>query len=133
MALLAALVIFTVIARYCFSLSWKQLAEFNTTLFAFTTFWGMGINVIKDEHVMIDILYDGVKPARKRWLAIINYLIVLAVVPVFSLALPVRSLLWKWMRRKLLFVRRFPVITAVAVVIPAVMVWQQRSPKVRHL
>ena len=32
MALLAALVIFTVIARYCFSLSWKQLAEFNTTL-----------------------------------------------------------------------------------------------------
>ena len=61
MALLAALVIFTVIARYCFSLSWKQLAEFNTTLFAFTTFWGMGINVIKDEHVMIDILYDGVK------------------------------------------------------------------------
>lgn len=53
MALLAALVIFTVIARYCFSLSWKQLAEFNTTLFAFTTFWGMGINVIKDEHVMI--------------------------------------------------------------------------------
>ena len=62
MALLAALVIFTVIARYCFSLSWKQLAEFNTTLFAFTTFWGMGINVIKDEHVMIDIIYDGVKP-----------------------------------------------------------------------
>ena len=76
MALLAALVIFTVIARYCFSLSWKQLAEFNTTLFAFTTFWGMGINVIKDEHVMIDIIYDGVKPARKRWLAIVNYLIV---------------------------------------------------------
>ena len=84
MALLAALVIFTVVARYCFSLSWKQLAEFNTTLFAFTTFWGMGINVIKDEHVMIDILYDGVKPARKRWLAIINYLIVLAVVLVFT-------------------------------------------------
>ena len=52
MALLAALVIFTVIARYCFSLSWKQLAEFNTTLFAFTTFWGMGINVIKDDETV---------------------------------------------------------------------------------
>ena len=84
MALLAALVIFTVIARYCFSLSWKQLAEFNTTLFAFTTFWGMGINVIKDEHVMIDIIYDGVKPARKRWLAIVNYLIVLPLPPPLS-------------------------------------------------
>ena len=45
---------------------------------------GVGINVIKDEHVMIDILYDGVKPARKRWLAIVNYLIVLAVVLVFT-------------------------------------------------
>ena len=84
MALLAVLVIFSVIARYFFSLSWKQLAEFNTTLFAFTTFWGMGINVIKDEHVMIDILYDNVKPARKRWLAILNYLIVLGVDLVFT-------------------------------------------------
>lgn len=63
MCILAFLVIFAVIARYFFSYSWKQLSEFNTTLFAFTTFWGMGINVIKNEHVMIDILYDGVKPS----------------------------------------------------------------------
>lgn len=84
MALLAALVIFAVIARYFFALSWKELSEFNTTLFAFTTFWGMGINVIKDEHVMIDIFYDRVKPARKRWLAIVNYLIVLVVDLVFT-------------------------------------------------
>ena len=84
MALLAILVIFAVIARYFFSLSWKQLAEFNTTLFAFTTFWGMGINVIKDEHVVIDILYDNVKPALKRWLAIFNYLVVLVVDVVFT-------------------------------------------------
>lgn len=84
MALLAALVVFSVIARYFFALSWKELSEFNTTLFAFTTFWGMGINVIKDEHVMIDIFYDRVKPARKRWLAIVNYLIVLVVDLVFT-------------------------------------------------
>lgn len=84
MALLAALVIFAVIARYFFALSWKELSEFNTTLFAFTTFWGMGINVIKDEHVMIDIFYDRVKPARKRWLAIVNYLIVMVVDLVFT-------------------------------------------------
>ena len=44
----------------------------------------MGINVIKDEHVMIDILYDNVKPARKRWLAMVNYLIVLVVDLVFT-------------------------------------------------
>ncbi|MDO4330259.1 MAG: TRAP transporter small permease subunit [Lachnospiraceae bacterium] len=84
MGLLAVLVIFSVIARYFFSLSWKQLSEFNVTLFAFTTFWGMGINVLKNEHVIIDILYDGVKPALKRWLSVLNYLIVLVVDLVFT-------------------------------------------------
>jgi len=84
MGLLAALVIFTVIARYFFSHSWKQLAEFNVTLFAFTTFWGMGINVIKNEHVIIDILYDHVKPAWKRWLGVFDYVIVLVVDLVFT-------------------------------------------------
>ena len=83
MGLLAVLVIFAVIARYFFSLSWKQLAEFNVTLFAFTTFWGMGINVLKNEHVMIDIFYDTVKPSIKRWLSVVNYLIVLVVDLVF--------------------------------------------------
>ncbi len=82
--LLAALVVFAVIARYFFHLSWKELSEFNTTLFAFTTFWGMGVNIIKDEHVMIDILYDRVPPVFKRWLAIFNHLIVLVVDIVFT-------------------------------------------------
>lgn len=84
MCILAFLVIFAVIARYFFSYSWKQLSEFNTTLFAFTTFWGMGINVIKNEHVMIDILYDGVKPSIKRWLSVVNYVIVFVVDVVFT-------------------------------------------------
>ena len=82
-ALLAVMVIFAVIMRYCFKLSWKEVTEFNTTLFAFSTFWGMGANVIKDEHVMIDILYDRVKPALKRWLAVLNHIIVLIVDVVF--------------------------------------------------
>ncbi len=84
MGLLAVLVIFSVIARYFFSLSWKQLSEFNVTLFAFTTFWGMGINILKDEHVIIDIFYDRVKPSIKRWLAVVNYIIVLIVDLVFT-------------------------------------------------
>ena len=84
MGLLAALVIFSVIARYFFSLSWKQLAEFNVTLFAFTTFWGMGVNVLKNEHVIIDIFYDSVKPSAKRWLSVANYVIVLIVDVIFT-------------------------------------------------
>ena len=84
MGLLAVLVIFTVVMRYCFGLNWKHLAEFNITLFAFTTFWGMGVNVIKDEHVIIDILYDGLKPAIKRWVSVFNYIVVLIVDVVFT-------------------------------------------------
>ena len=84
LALLAVLVIFTVIMRYFFSKSWKELSEFNVTLFAFTTFWGMGINVIKNEHVMIDILYNTFKPAVKRVVNIINLLISLIVDLVFT-------------------------------------------------
>ncbi len=84
MGLLALLVVFSVTMRYCFSLSWKGLSEFNVVLFAFTTFWGMGLNVLKGEHVIIDILYDGVKPAGKRWLSVFNYTIVLIVDLVFT-------------------------------------------------
>ena len=58
MAILAVSVMFSVIMRYFFGLSWKEVSEFNILLFAFTTFWGMGINVIKDEHVVIDIFFD---------------------------------------------------------------------------
>lgn len=79
MGLLAVLVIFTVIMRYCFSLSWKSVSEFNVTLFAFTTFWGLGLNVLKNEHVSINILYDKFKPGLKRWVSVFNSLVMLVV------------------------------------------------------
>lgn len=78
-AILAVGVILAVILRYVFALSWKEFSEFNILVFAFTTFWGMGINVIKNEHVVIDIFFDRIKPAVKRWVAVFNYLVVLAV------------------------------------------------------
>jgi TRAP-type C4-dicarboxylate transport system permease small subunit len=84
MGILAFNVIATVILRYCFSLNWKELSEFNVFLFAFTTFWGMGINVIKNEHVVIDIFYDRIRPAAKRWVAVFNYLVVLGVDRLFT-------------------------------------------------
>ncbi len=85
LALLAILVIFAVIMRYFFSISWKELSEFNVTLFAFTTFWGMGINVIKGEHVLIDILYNSFKPGMKKIVNIINLLIMFVVDIVFTI------------------------------------------------
>lgn len=84
MGLLAVMVIFTVICRYCFSLSWKQVSEFNVTLFAFTTFWGLGLNVLKDEHVAINMLYDVLPPAVKRAVRCLILVIMLAVDCVFT-------------------------------------------------
>jgi TRAP-type C4-dicarboxylate transport system permease small subunit len=83
MGLLAVLVIFTVIMRYCFSLSWKSLSEFNVTLFAFTTFWALGLNVLRGEHVSINMLYDHFKPGLKRWITVFNYAVMMVVDCVF--------------------------------------------------
>jgi len=83
MGLLALSVIFTVIMRYCFSLSWKEVSEFNITLFAFTTFWGLGVCILRNEHVVIDMLYNKLCPPVKRCLSVLNYGIVLAVDLIF--------------------------------------------------
>ncbi|MEG2454634.1 MAG: TRAP transporter small permease [Oscillospiraceae bacterium] len=84
MGLMASCVIFSVIARYFFSMSWKALSEFNVTLFAFTTFMGIGICILDNEHVIIDVFYDRVKPSLKRWLSVANYTIVLIVLLFFT-------------------------------------------------
>ena len=84
LGLLAVSVCFAVIMRYFFSKSWKELSEFNVTLFAFTTFWGMGVNVIKGEHVMIDILYNALKPGLKKIFTIFDYIVMFVVDLVFT-------------------------------------------------
>ena len=84
MGLLAASVFFSVVMRYFFSLSWKELSEFNVTLFAFTTFWGMGINVIRGEHVMIDMLIAKLPLPVKKILTIVDYVILLIVDVIFT-------------------------------------------------
>ena len=83
MGLLAACVIFAVITRYFFALSWKQLAEFTTTLFAFTTFWGMGLCVLTKEHIVIDILVNIMSPKIKLLVDLFDKIIVLFVNLIF--------------------------------------------------
>ena len=80
MGMLALSVIFTVIARYFFSLSWKGLDEMITVLFAFTTFWGLGVAVLEGEHVVIDILFRVFPPRARRIISLFNLLTALAVV-----------------------------------------------------
>lgn len=77
--LMAFGVIYAVIMRYIFNISYTFLEEFMTTLFAFTTFWGIGICVIEDEHVIIDSIYDKFPAKIKKVITFINYLIVFVV------------------------------------------------------
>ena len=79
MGLLAVLVIFTVIMRYCFSLNWKELSEFNVTLFAFTTFWALGLNVLRNEHVTITILYDAVPNMVRKIFSLVSCVVMFVV------------------------------------------------------
>ena len=78
-ALLAACVIFAVFARYIFSLSFKELEEFTTTVFAFTTFWGMTVCFVENEHVSIDSFYDMFPSAVKKICKLISYVTTICV------------------------------------------------------
>ena len=39
----------------------------------------MGLNVLMDEHVSINILYDRIPPAIKRWVCVFNNVVMLVV------------------------------------------------------
>ena len=79
MGIVAVCVIFAVIMRYFFSISYRQMEEFITTAFAFTTFWGIGICFIEREHVAIDSLISLLPPLIRRILLFFNYAVVLTV------------------------------------------------------
>ena len=44
----------------------------------------MGLCLLRNDHVIIDIVYDRIKPSVKRWVAVVDYLIVFIVVAVFT-------------------------------------------------
>lgn len=79
MGFVAAGVIFAVIMRYFFNISFTFLEELITLIFTFTTFWGIGICILEDEHVLIDFFFAKLPSKVQRWLNVMNYVIVLAV------------------------------------------------------
>ena len=78
-ALMAGCVIFSVFARYIFSLSFKELEEFTTTVFAFTTFWGMTVCFVENEHVWIDSFYNLFPSSIKKISKFISFIITICV------------------------------------------------------
>lgn len=78
-AVMACCVIFAVIARYCFGFSHKSLEEFITTCFAFSTFWGIGICFIENEHVTINSIYDAFPKTFKKIITVFNFVVTIVV------------------------------------------------------
>lgn len=78
-AVMAGCVIYAVIARYCFNISHRPLEEFITTILAFTTFWGMGICSIENEHVAIDSIFNAFPKKLQNILSLFNYIVTLIV------------------------------------------------------
>lgn len=72
-ALIATCVIFSVISRYFFGISFVFLEEFVTTVFAFSTLWGIGICIMEDEMVVINTLYNKFSPRFKVVATYFNY------------------------------------------------------------
>ena len=72
-------VISSVIMRYFFNVSFIFLEEFVTAVFTFSTFWGIGIAVLENEHIVIDVVSQTFPKKVRHALTIINHFLMLAV------------------------------------------------------
>ena len=64
-------VISSVIMRYFFNVSFIFLEEFVTAVFTFSTFWGIGIAVLENEHIVIDVVFQTFPKKVRHALTII--------------------------------------------------------------
>jgi TRAP-type C4-dicarboxylate transport system permease small subunit len=79
MGLTAVCVIYSVIARYFFGVSHTWLEEFITTIFAYTTFWGIGVCFAGREHIIIDSIFNMFPVQLKKIITIFDYAVVLII------------------------------------------------------
>lgn len=78
-AVMAVLVIFSVICRYFFNVTFTWTEDLVTKIYIFTTFWGIGLCIVGDEHISIDYFVNRL-PQKIRTIArIVSFLIILAV------------------------------------------------------
>ena len=76
MGFIAFAVIFTVIMRYFFGITFTFLEELITLVLAFSAFWGIGVCALENEHVVIDYFYLKIPQKYRRFVDIFNYAIV---------------------------------------------------------
>ncbi len=81
---LAASVIFAVIMRYFFGITFLFLEELITLVFASIAFWCIGICALENDHVVVDFFFKRIPLRIRRYVEIFNTLVVIAVLAVID-------------------------------------------------
>jgi len=79
MALMALLVILTVILRYIFGIGFMWVTELVTYLFIFNIFFGAAIEIIKKSHIAIDVFLKGMPKNVQHIINVITEIIIIIV------------------------------------------------------
>lgn len=77
-------VIFTVIMRYFFGITFTFIEELITLVLAFSAFWGIGMCALENDHVVIDFLYYKFPLKYRRFVAIFNSIVVIATLVIIN-------------------------------------------------
>ena len=78
-AIVTVCVVSAVLMRYFLNVSFIFLEEFVTAGFTFSTFWGIGMGVLENEHIVIDVVYQTFPKKVRHILNIVNHFLMLAV------------------------------------------------------
>ncbi|WP_461204992.1 TRAP transporter small permease [Clostridium sp. DL1XJH146] len=79
MGSLAILIILSVILRYVFNISFIWAEEFITMLFIATTYYGIIIGTIEDQHIKIDFIHEIAPTVVKKILYTLSSVIVVSI------------------------------------------------------
>jgi TRAP-type C4-dicarboxylate transport system permease small subunit len=127
-------------SRYVFNSPVAWTLEVCLIGYVWVVFWTSNILVSERQHIVFDVLYHLVSPARRRWLAVF---ITLSLAVVFGLALPgVLDYIWFLSNRHSMLLRipmplvfgAFPIFIVAVVVGALIRLWHLLRPGwERHL
>jgi TRAP-type C4-dicarboxylate transport system permease small subunit len=86
--LIAVLVAINVTLRYAFSFQIPDWFDFSRQLQAIALFWGIAIATYRAGHICVDIVWEHMRPAGRRWLDLV------ATTITFLFLLPMAWMIW---------------------------------------
>jgi TRAP-type mannitol/chloroaromatic compound transport system permease small subunit len=85
--ILVGLIVFDVVLRYVFKVSYIWLSEVEVYVFALIFLMGIGYTLLHDQHVRVDVFYEKWSKRRRAWINIFGtmfFLIPWCIVAILS-------------------------------------------------